>query len=71
MIANNAKETYSERAIASFKQRTIKCVNITIIICAIIMLYFLFVPRVKFSKSSRPSRIRSRRMKESVEEALL
>lgn len=57
MIANNLNQSYSERAVEKFKATFFRFVNIALIIIAIILLYFLFVPRAKFSKNVRPSRM--------------
>ena len=64
-MRNNSKETYSQRAVARFKKRVFKCANTTLIILAIVMLYFLFVPSAKFSKLPRGSRGKVKKMKEN------
>lgn len=65
MLRNNDKQTYSQRAVAKFKSRVRKCANTTLIILAIIALYFLFVPSAKFSKLPRNSKSKVKKMKEN------
>ena len=64
MLRNNSKQTYSQRAVAKFKSRVFKCANTTLIILAIVLLYFLFVPSAKFSKLPRGSRGKMKKMKD-------
>lgn len=68
MRANGRTETYSERAVADFKLRTKKCINITIILFAVLLFYFLFVPSAKFTKVPRGVRNRGRKIKKAVED---
>ena len=65
MMRNNLKETYSERAIGKFKGRVFRCINATIVILAIVMLYFLFVPSTRFSKPHRNHKSKVKKMKEN------
>ena len=65
MIRNNSKESYSERAVAKFKSRMRKYINAALIILAIVLLYFLFMPSAKFSKAPRGSKSKMNKIKDN------
>lgn len=66
MIANGSRETYSQRAVAKFKERMFKCLNAAVVILVLILLYILFVPSARYGKPAKISRGKISKLKDSL-----
>ena len=63
MIAHGLNETYSEKAVKDFRKNVSNCINGTLIILVIVLLYFLFIPSTRFSKPPRENRSKVKKIK--------
>jgi len=56
MRAHNETETYSEKAVKTFKQKVSKGINLLLVLLALSLIYFMIAPSRKFEKLEKGRR---------------